>query len=1044
MSVARARNKSSLAFFVALATILALAVPFAGTALARTDNTLDLNVTPDVSSNATGTTHTLVATVDNPANANVADDCPSGENCQVDFEIESGPDVTIVSGAGIGSGAASEGDTETTPDMTCTVLADQATNDPATAWDDRNQCIVQFTSNTSGTNVIRAWLDDDFNDATFDGDPTEARDPGCATPAGGTQDDLCDTAPVAERNAGQRSEADDTNVVTKTWFGAIAQNAALDCAPETATNPSTGADSSEAYTCTLFQDATATGTQGVRDAGEAAIANVTIDGENLGGANDPDTEGQSGLASVPPNVNTADYPNCGTTDGNGTATCTISPVEAQAGSANICFWADNDGDNVYAPASGDQNDGGDCDTETQAQVDSDITDVVTKTWAARGVAANINCEPESDQNLRGTSHSVTCTVTDQFGAPVQGASVDFTVTGRNPAAADNRTTDASGNATFTYTDSNTPLTAEGQSDTISGCIEPDTGAGCTNAGTESATLDVVQKFWFTTLPTTGDVIIDLSATGAGVGPGGLEDCNNTDVAADKTATNPSVPDAHRICAQVLNATNQPIPGQSVTFTISGPGQFFVDLDNDQTLDANETLAGKTFTTNADANGEAFATIFSAETGTATITATSGAATDTGTKIFRAAAGTARNITCTPERAVNEPGTDHVVSCLVTDRFGNPIAGVSVTLSETGPGRVTSANPVVTNASGEAEFVVSSTVAEEGDQQITATITAPRTTTGPGGAFTTAVDDPCEAAQGQLVNPETGAPATGQPAANAPAGNCADTVTKTWGDVEPEPECNDDIDNDGDRLIDFPDDPGCESAADDDERDFEVPPECTGQGIIAGTDGADVLTGTAGDDVICGFGGNDTLNGLDGDDVLLGGGGDDNIDGGEGADTIEADEVAACLQTGCADGNDTADGGGAKDTIRGHGGNDLLLGGNKNDLMVGNTGDDTIRGQNGWDTIRGNADNDRLVGNSGNDILQGGVGNDLIIGGAGNDTMRGFTGRDNLRGGANNDILKGGSGRDQLRGSRGRDVLDGGGGRDACFGGPGRDTLQRCE
>ena len=35
----------------------------------------------------------------------------------------------------------------------------------------------------------------------------------------------------------------------------------------------------------------------------------------------------------------------------------------------------------------------------------------------------------------------------------------------------------------------------------------------------------------------------------------------------------------------------------------------------------------------------------------------------------------------------------------------------------------------------------------------------------------------------------------------------------------EPECNDGMDNDGDGLIDFPEDPGCSSA----EDDTEAPP-----------------------------------------------------------------------------------------------------------------------------------------------------------------------------------------------------------------------------
>jgi hypothetical protein len=44
-------------------------------------------------------------------------------------------------------------------------------------------------------------------------------------------------------------------------------------------------------------------------------------------------------------------------------------------------------------------------------------------------------------------------------------------------------------------------------------------------------------------------------------------------------------------------------------------------------------------------------------------------------------------------------------------------------------------------------------------------------------------------------------------------------------TEPADECSDRIDNDGDLLIDFPADPGCESATDDSEANGGTPPQC---------------------------------------------------------------------------------------------------------------------------------------------------------------------------------------------------------------------------
>lgn len=55
------------------------------------------------------------------------------------------------------------------------------------------------------------------------------------------------------------------------------------------------------------------------------------------------------------------------------------------------------------------------------------------------------------------------------------------------------------------------------------------------------------------------------------------------------------------------------------------------------------------------------------------------------------------------------------------------------------------------------------------------------------------------------------------------------------DAGPQPACSDGLDNDRDGQVDFPDDPGCESAADDDEADPEPIAECA-DGIDNDADG----------------------------------------------------------------------------------------------------------------------------------------------------------------------------------------------------------------
>ena len=732
MAAVRGPNKRSLAFVVALTLLLSFVVPFVGTALAghsTADNTHDLQVDPETDSNPTGTTHTLTATV-----------TPGDGVSEVDFEIESGGTARVnctpqANFTCTGGTANSDAD-RTTPDMTCTTTAGNQASD---------SCQVFFTSDSPGTFVIRAWVDEDGDNATVDADLTEGAD----------ASDTADEVAGGTNEPGSRTEVDDTDVVTKTFFTDVSANARLDCTPETATNPSTGANSSETYTCTAVDTK---GTVATTD--DTPVTGFTLDAEIISGdtappANDPDNG----------NVTPADFNNCGTLDSNGSATCTITAAEAQAGTVNICIWID--GDNDTASAGTVPNDGSECGEGLAAGDETsetgNQTDVVEKVWRQAGQADTIDCTPESDQNIKGSQHTVTCTVTDAFGTPVQGASVDFTVTGRNATTSDNRSSDANGQVTFTYTDTTAALASEGQSDTITGCIDPDTGAGCATPEAPSsesteAGEDTVQKFWFTSEPTTNAIVLDMEDTSP---------CTDVPAAADN-----QVGTTHQVCAKVTNASNAPIPGEPVTFTLSGPGTF-VDPSSgtNDAVTCDETKRGTSITVASDSNGEAFATICSEQTGTSTVTAASDGKTDTGTKKWFGGRG--RVLDCTPEAATNQAGTEHVVTCTMKDRFGNgtqdadgdgDVDGAdTITVSESGPGTLVSPTaPTAPNASGVVEVRVRTAAGETGTQTITAEVTAD---VGDTDVAATDTGEECDKAAG---NP------TG-----TTAGACEDDVTKTW-------------------------------------------------------------------------------------------------------------------------------------------------------------------------------------------------------------------------------------------------------------------------
>jgi hypothetical protein len=434
-------GKRSLVLTTALVTIVALAVPMAGVAVAN-HGTRTLQLTPETSDNPIGTTHTLTATLSSAA------DATSGA-IEVDFEIT-------------GPGDTDGGNTPSAPDKECAVAVGSAT------------CTVTDTSSVAGTDTITAWIDHG-DDAAVEADTTEGADagnPALDEPSGGPD------------VPGGTAEPDLTDVVVKTWSGAAA--AVLDCddasGNDTETNPVTGPSSSETYTCTVIDTAPTP---------DAPVSGARIDVENLSGANDPDNSAAAGT----PDVNDA----C-TTGVNGTCTATIAASESQAGPAEICFWIDEDVDNVFDPA-GVEIDGGECEEAVNAPENDDKTDTVSKTWA--GLAPrNIDARPEEATNAPGTVHRVTAVVTDRGGKPVSGVTVTFTESGPGTfvggGSTATATTDARGRASAEVTTQTTETgtqTITASLPTSGGVDECERAAGDPAGAPAGNCMDQVTKTW---------------------------------------------------------------------------------------------------------------------------------------------------------------------------------------------------------------------------------------------------------------------------------------------------------------------------------------------------------------------------------------------------------------------------------------------------------------------------------------------------------------------------------------------------------------------
>ncbi|HET9665858.1 MAG TPA: Ig-like domain-containing protein, partial [Desertimonas sp.] len=216
--------------------------------------------------------------------------------------------------------------------------------------------------------------------------------------------------------------------------------------------------------------------------------------------------------------------------GDGTPDPASGDVDTDAaGEADFTFTNETAGDNTIT-ACVDADGGSDCDM-------GELSDTATKTWDP-DVAAAIDLAPATDSNTVGTDHTVTATVTDQFGNPVELEDVHFDVSG-NPTpvpAAGHDITDAAGLATFTFTNDSAGT------NTITACIDVDDGVDC-DIGEPS---DTATKTWTEPPEATS---IDL---------------------APATESNPVGTD-HTVTATVLDQFGDPFPGADVHFAVSGGG-----------------------------------------------------------------------------------------------------------------------------------------------------------------------------------------------------------------------------------------------------------------------------------------------------------------------------------------------------------------------------------------------------------------------------------------------------------------------------------------
>ena len=295
----------------------------------------------------------------------------------VDIEITGANDPDPQS-AGFPDGRPA-GDSQNSPDLTCTTGSNP--NDSATY----GKCSVSHGpagTDATGTSTYRAWIDSDDSDATSEADQAEGR---LETGTGSV--------------AGDKTEPDDTDVVSHTWF------AHLDCGAETASNPF---GSPHTVTCTALDSQTT----------PQPVPNIQVDAEATG-ANDPD--GADSQTSPDFSCTTDAQGSCSFTHGPG-GTGTTGTV----GTTTYRAWVDVDGNHQAAPATHgvSEADTGEAQNENStpgADPEPDDTDVVTKTWTGK---ASVDCDDESGDDTEvnpgeggpASNETYTCTVRDDQGA----------------------------------------------------------------------------------------------------------------------------------------------------------------------------------------------------------------------------------------------------------------------------------------------------------------------------------------------------------------------------------------------------------------------------------------------------------------------------------------------------------------------------------------------------------------------------------------------------------------------------------------------------
>jgi len=320
------------------------------------------------------------------------------------------------------------------------------------------------------------------------------------------------------------------------------------------------------------------------------------------------------------------------TDSKGQASVTVTSRKTVAGCQAIVTWSGTT-------------------TAPQAQ---------TATWA-KPVATTVLASTGSYQALAKSAHTITWTVTDQFGAAVANEAVTFTASGANipTAGLTSSVTDANGQVSFTWTDA-AGVPASTTLGFTSIALNKVGDASPTNSAvviTYKATLDAVASLRATYTDGANQVLVPTTNIG---GTAGRLVSAADQIDTTKVVTGAAANHWVELSFTALSSALVAVTGVPTTVTVTGA----------QLIGSNGKLGNSVVLYS---NNKVY--VLGTKTGVATVTATNGTLTSTATIKFVNAVTDARVLSLTQGNGL--------VTATVADAFGNGVSGVTVDVTGTG-------------------------------------------------------------------------------------------------------------------------------------------------------------------------------------------------------------------------------------------------------------------------------------------------------------------------------------------------------------------------